>query len=196
MMDSISLFDTPEDQKEPEIRPGRKWMETSDHYKQRTGLDFVKPPTKKSQMGTSRTSNTDANAIKKAVESVEAAQLDPLMVRAYGKRMLIFMQSRDIVVKFLVTELGIDSAQAEREVSEMLGEIRADFTNYLMSSDEQNIMTLREMMKLALERHDTRSATDIMRTLDTITNHYLEVHDMLPEKKKKEDSKEIEIIFT
>ena len=99
-------------------------------------------------------------------------------------------------MKFFVEELGIDSIQAEHEVDMLMGEIRADFQNYLINSTEQNIMTLREMEKLALERHDTRSATDIIRTLDQLTNRYLEDHDMLPEKKKKSDEKEIIIEFS
>ena len=78
----------------------------------------------------------------------------------------------------------------------MLGEIRTDFMSYITGSAEQNIITLREMAKLALERRDTRSATEIIRLLDTMTNRYLEDHDMLPEKKKKEDDKEIQITFS
>ena len=129
-------------------------------------------------------------------QTPEKVQLDPTEIRVYGKRMLSFLQSKELVVKFLTNELGITSDEAEREVSMMLGEIRTDFMSYITGSAEQNIITLREMAKLALERRDTRSATEIIRLLDTMTNRYLEDHDMLPEKKKKEDDKEIQITFS
>lgn len=212
MSESIPLFEAPNtdiDLSEldmPTERPGRKWLETKEKYKERTGIDYVSEPRKPSQMNleyepeeklhtreSRRAKNTPRQIKLKDAQAI--AELDPMQIRAYGKRMLTFLQSKELVTKFLATELGIDSDTAEHEVSEMLGEIRADFRNYIVNSDEENIMTLREMMKLALERHDTRSATEIMRTLDSITNHYLEAHDLLPEKKKQVEP-EIEIVFS
>lgn len=212
MSESIPLFEAPNtdiDLSEldmPTERPGRKWLETKEAYQERTGMEYVSEPRKPSQMNldyapeekkntreSRRAKNTPRQIKLKDAQAI--AELDPLQIRAYGKRMLTFLQSKELVTKFLATELGIDSDTAEHEVSEMLGEIRADFRNYIVNSDEENIMTLREMMKLALERHDTRSATEIMRTLDSITNHYLEAHDLLPEKKKQVEP-EIEIVFS
>jgi hypothetical protein len=207
--DSVVLFDAPEpidlselDMPSKSQATGRKYWESNEKYEERTGLKAPvrKTPEKKSKMRESSDGISEKKVeeiVKKTVSEVfPATQLDPLQVRAYGKRMLSFVQSRDLVVKFFVDELGIDSIQAEHEVDMLMGEIRADFQNYIMNSTEQNIMTLREMEKLALERHDTRSATDIIRTLDQLTNRYLEDHDMLPEKKKKSDEKEIIIEFS
>ena len=198
-----SLFDAPElDLSEldlPEKKPGRKWLETKEQYKERTGLEYTNPPRKPSQMNITPVAEDKPKKAKNSYGTRQAeeqtlVQLDPMQIRAYGKRMLTFLQSKEMVVKFLTTELGIDSIEAEHEVDMMLGEIRADFQQYITRSTEENIMTLREMEKLALERHDTRSATDIIRTLDQLTTRYLEDNDLLPIKKKKED--EIEIIFS
>jgi hypothetical protein len=199
-MNPVSLFDAPEGLQDPEIATGRKFWESNAKYEERTGLKAPvrKTPEKKSKMPDAGISEKKVEEIVKKTmsEAFPMTQLDPLQIRAYGKRMLTFLQSKDLVVKFFVEELGIDSIQAEHEVDMLMGEIRADFQNYLINSTEQNIMTLREMEKLALERHDTRSATDIIRTLDQLTNRYLEDHDMLPEKKKKSDEKEIIIEFS
>lgn len=203
---SAALFEAPEELDLSELdmpgkspNTGRKFWESNQKYEERTGkkAPVRKTPDKKSKMeGGYITERKVEEMVQKAVDSVlPVAQLDPMQVKAYGKRMLSFLQSKELVVRFFTEELGIDSIEAEREVNMMLGEIRADFQNYITNSTEQNIMTLREMEKLALERHDTRSATDIIRTLDQLTNRYLEDHDMLPEKKKKDSEKEIEIVF-
>lgn len=186
-----SLFDIPEPDLSELDMPPRMPLESKEKYKERTGLEYVNP-----DEGKPRKAKTYYTKPKKEETETMLAQLDPIQVRAYGKRMLAFLQSKELVVKFLSENLDIDSYTAEHEVEMMLGEIRADFTQYITSSAEQNIMTLREMEKLALERHDTRSATEIVRTLDQLTNRYLEDHDMLPEKKKKSDDKEVEIIFS
>lgn len=194
----LSEFDTPQPKSNA---TGRKYWESNEKYEERTGLKAPvrKTPEQKSKMpsGSGVTEKKVEAIVKKAIDdAMPTAQMDPMQIKAYGKRMLTFLQSKELVVKFFTEELGIDSVQAEHEVNMMLGEIRADFQNYITNSTEQNIMTLREMEKLALERHDTRSATDIIRTLDQLTNRYLEDHDMLPEKKKKADEKEIEIVFS
>ena len=179
----------------PGEAPPKKPFETKEAYKERTGCDY-QVKRKKSQMPKWEKSSDEITELKLAGQEPVKVQLDPTEIRVYGKRMLSFLQSKELVVKFLTTELGITSDEAEKEVNMMLGEIRADFMSYITGSAEQNIMTLREMTKLALERRDTRSATEIIRLLDTMTNRYLEDHDMLPEKKKKEDDKEIEITFS
>lgn len=180
----------------PGTPPPKKPFETKAAYKERTGCDY-QVKRKKSQMPKWETSNDELTEMKLAGQQLPVKpQLDPTEIRVYGKRMLSFLQSKELVVKFLTTELGITSDEAEREVNMMLGEIRADFMSYISGSAEQNIMTLREMTKLALERRDTRSATEIIRLLDSMTNKYLEDHDMLPEKKKKEDDREVEIVFS
>ncbi len=189
----------------PGEAPPKKPFETKEAYKERTGCDY-QVKRKKSQMPKWEKSSDEITELKLAGQEpakVQLAgqepakvQLDPTEIRVYGKRMLSFLQSKELVVKFLTTELGITSDEAEKEVNMMLGEIRADFMSYITGSAEQNIMTLREMTKLALERRDTRSATEIIRLLDQMTNRYLEDHDMLPEKKKKEENKEIVIEFT
>ncbi len=179
----------------PGEAPPKKPFETKEAYKERTGCDY-QVKRKKSQMPKWEKSSDEITELKLAGQEPAKVQLDPTEIRVYGKRMLSFLQSKELVVKFLTTELGITSDEAEKEVNMMLGEIRADFMSYITGSAEQNIMTLREMTKLALERRDTRSATEIIRLLDTMTNRYLEDHDMLPEKKKKEDDKEIEITFS
>lgn len=210
--DSVTLFDMPEEIDLSELdmpaagkseAKGRKYWESNEKYEERTGLKAPvrKTPEQKSKMPSSISDRKIEEIVKKTVNEVIpvaqlGTQLDPLQIRAYGKRMLSFVQSKDLVIKFFVDELGIDSVQAEHEVEMLLGEIRTDFQNYIFNSTEQNIITLREMEKLALERHDTRSATDIIRTLDQLTNRYLEDHDMLPEKKKRPDEKEIEIVFS
>ena len=175
--------------------PPKKPFESKEAYKERTGCDY-KVTKKRSQMPKWDKSSDEITELKMTGQTPEKVQLDPTEIRVYGKRMLSFLQSKELVVKFLTTELGITSDEAEREVSMMLGEIRADFMSYINGSAEQNIITLREMAKLALERRDTRSATEIIRLLDTMTNKYLEDHDMLPEKRKKEDDKEIQITFS
>ena len=175
--------------------PPKKPFESKESYKARTGCDY-KVTKKRSQMPKWDKSSDEITELKMTGQTPKKVQLDPTEIRVYGKRMLSFLQSKELVVKFLTTELGITSDEAEREVSMMLGEIRADFQSYITGSAEQNIITLREMAKLALERRDTRSATEIIRLLDTMTNKYLEDHDMLPEKKKKEDDKEIQITFS
>ncbi|MBO7460991.1 MAG: hypothetical protein J6T96_00160 [Bacteroidales bacterium] len=179
----------------PGEAPPKKPFETKEAYKERTGCDY-QVKRKKSQMPKWEKSSDEITELKLAGQEPAKVQLDPTEIRVYGKRMLSFLQSKELVVKFLTTELGITSDEAEKEVNMMLGEIRADFMSYITGSAEQNIMTLREMTKLALERRDTRSATEIIRLLDTMTNRYLEDHDMIPEKKKKEDDKEIEITFS
>lgn len=180
----------------PGEAPPKKPFESKEAYKERTGCDY-QVKRKKSQMPKWERSNDELTEMKLAGQALPVKpQLDPTEIRVYGKRMLSFLQSKELVVKFLTTELGITSDEAEREVDMMLGEIRADFMSYITGSAEQNIMTLREMTKLALERRDTRSATEIIRLLDSMTNKYLEDHDMLPEKKKKEDDREIEITFS
>ena len=179
----------------PGTPPPKKPFESKDAYKARTGCDY-KVTKKKSQMPKWDKSSDEITELKMAGQTPEKVQLDPTEIRVYGKRMLSFLQSKELVVKFLTTELGITSDEAEREVSMMLGEIRADFQSYITGSAEQNIITLREMAKLALERRDTRSATEIIRLLDQLTNRYLEDNDMLPEKKKKADDKEIQITFS
>lgn len=179
----------------PSEAPPKKPFETKEAYKERTGCDY-QVKRKKSQMPKWEKSSDEITELKLAGQEPAKVQLDPTEIRVYGKRMLSFLQSKELVVKFLTTELGITSDEAEKEVNMMLGEIRADFMSYITGSAEQNIMTLREMTKLALERRDTRSATEIIRLLDTMTNRYLEDHDMIPEKKKKEDDKEIEITFS
>ena len=198
----LSEFDTPAVQGKSEAK-GRKYWESNEKYEERTGqkAPVRKTPEQKSKLPSSISDRKIEEIVKKTVNEVIpvaqlGTQLDPLQIRAYGKRMLSFVQSKDLVVKFFTEELGIDSVQAEHEVEMLLGEIRTDFQNYIMNSTEQNIITLREMEKLALERHDTRSATDIIRTLDQLTNRYLEDHDMLPEKRKRSDEKEIEIVFS
>ena len=179
----------------PGTPPPKKPFESKDAYKARTGCDY-KVTKKRSMMPKWDKSSDEITELKMAGQAPEKVQLDPTEIRVYGKRMLSFLQSKELVVKFLTTELGITSDEAEREVSMMLGEIRADFQSYITGSAEQNIITLREMAKLALERRDTRSATEIIRLLDTMTNRYLEDHEMLPEKRKKEDDKEIQITFS
>ena len=179
----------------PGTPPPKKPFESKEAYKERTGCDY-KVTKKKSTMPKWEKSSDEIAELKMAGQTPEKVQLDPTEIRVYGKRMLSFLQSKELVVKFLTTELGITSDEAEREVSMMLGEIRADFMSYITGSAEQNIITLREMAKLALERRDTRSATEIIRLLDTMTNKYLEDHEMLPEKKKKADDKEIQITFS
>ncbi len=179
----------------PGEAPPKKPFETKEAYKERTGCDY-QVKRKKSQMPKWEKSSDEITELKLAGQEPAKVQLDPTEIRVYGKRMLSFLQSKELVVKFLTTELGITSDEAEKEVNMMLGEIRADFMSYITGSAEQNIMTLREMTKLALERRDTRSATEIIRLLDQMTNRYLEDHDMLPEKKKKEENKEIVIEFT
>lgn len=179
----------------PGAAPPKKPFETKEAYKERTGCEY-EVKRKKSQMPKWEKSSDEITELKLTGQEPGKVQLDPTEIRVYGKRMLSFLQSKELVVKFLTAELGITSDEAEREVSMMLGEIRADFMSYITGSAEQNIMTLREMTKLALERRDTRSATEIIRLLDTMTNRYLEDHDMLPEKKKKEENKEIVIEFT
>ena len=179
----------------PGTPPPKKPFESKDAYKARTGCDY-KVTKKKSQMNKWEKSSDEIAELKMAGQNPEKVQLDPTEIRVYGKRMLSFLQSKELVVKFLTTELGITSDEAEREVSMMLGEIRADFQSYITGSAEQNIITLREMAKLALERRDTRSATEIIRLLDQLTNRYLEDNEMLPEKKKKADDKEIQITFS
>ena len=179
----------------PGEAPPKKPFETKEAYKERTGCDY-QVKRKKSQMSKWEKSSDEITELKLAGQEPAKVQLDPTEIRVYGKRMLSFLQSKELVVKFLTTELGITSDEAEKEVNMMLGEIRADFMSYITGSAEQNIMTLREMTKLALERRDTRSATEIIRLLDQMTNRYLEDHDMLPEKKKKEENKEIVIEFT
>lgn len=179
----------------PGEAPPKKPFETKEAYKERTGCDY-QVKRKKSQMPKWEKSSDEITELKLAGQEPAKVQLDPTEIRVYGKRMLSFLQSKELVVKFLTTELGITSDEAEKEVNMMLGEIRADFMSYITGSAEQNIMTLREMTKLALERRDTRSATEIIRLLDTMTNRYLEDHDMLPEKKKKEDDREVEIVFS
>ena len=179
----------------PGTPPPKKPFESKDAYKARTGCDY-KVTKKKSQMNKWEKSSDEIAELKMAGQNPEKVQLDPTEIRVYGKRMLSFLQSKELVVKFLTTELGITSDEAEREVSMMLGEIRADFMSYITGSAEQNIITLREMAKLALERRDTRSATEIIRLLDQLTNRYLEDNEMLPEKKKKADDKEIQITFS
>lgn len=179
----------------PGEAPPKKPFETKEAYKERTGCDY-QVKRKKSQMPKWEKSSDEITELKLAGQEPAKVQLDPTEIRVYGKRMLSFLQSKELVVKFLTTELGITSDEAEKEVNMMLGEIRADFMSYITGSAEQNIMTLREMTKLALERRDTRSATEIIRLLDTMTNRYLEDHDMIPEKKKKEDDREVEIVFS
>ena len=179
----------------PGTPPPKKPFESKDAYKARTGCDY-KVTKKRSQMPKWDKSSDEITELKMAGQTPEKVQLDPTEIRVYGKRMLSFLQSKELVVKFLTTELGITSDEAEREVSMMLGEIRADFQSYITGSAEQNIITLREMAKLALERRDTRSATEIIRLLDQLTNRYLEDNEMLPEKKKKADDKEIQITFS
>lgn len=179
----------------PGEAPPKKPFETKEAYKERTGCDY-QVKRKKSQMPKWEKSSDEITELKLAGQEPAKVQLDPTEIRVYGKRMLSFLQSKELVVKFLTTELGITSDEAEKEVNMMLGEIRADFMSYITGSAEQNIMTLREMTKLALERRDTRSATEIIRLLDTMTNKYLEDHDMIPEKKKKDEDKEVEIIFS
>lgn len=179
----------------PGEAPPKKPFETKEAYKERTGCDY-QVKRKKSQMPKWEKSSDEITELKLAGQEPAKVQLDPTEIRVYGKRMLSFLQSKELVVKFLTTELGITSDEAEKEVNMMLGEIRADFMSYITGSAEQNIMTLREMTKLALERRDTRSATEIIRLLDSMTNKYLEDHDMIPEKKKKEDDREVEIVFS
>ena len=176
-------------------KPGRYYLESKEQYKERTGYEYEQKPPKRKR-GRPSTSEPTQEIIRQAI--YVPAELSEDEVMDMAKRMMLFQQSKATVTKFLVTQLDIPSYEAEAKVALMKSEIDEEFHNYIMSCTQDNILSLREILRLSLERGDTRNAVKAMENLDSMTERYLIEHGMKtivqPIKEEKED--EIKIKFS
>lgn len=127
------------------------------------------------------------------VSSYKLARRDENDVLSEAKVRLIYGQDEAKIVKYLVTELDITSDEAERRLMGLRGKLRVEFSKYIESCVQDNIMILKTMLTTALEKNDIRSATEIMKSLDNMTVRYMEDNGLIEHKEKQQ---EIEVKFT
>lgn len=118
---------------------------------------------------------------------------DEMEVMSEARIRVIYGQEESLIVKYLSKELDIDSETAKQKIESIRTGLKAEFSQYIASCTQDNIMILKTMLTKALEKNDTRNAVEIMRNLDTLTQRYMEDNGLIEHKIKQD---EIEIKFS
>lgn len=118
---------------------------------------------------------------------------DPTEVMSEARIRVIYGQDEPLIVKYLVKELDITSAEAQTKIADIKAQLNTDFLHYITSCTQDNILILKTMLTKALEKNDTRNAVEIMRNLDQLTQRYMEDNGLIEHKVREE---EIEIQFS
>ena len=127
------------------------------------------------------------------VTSYKLAKRDETEVLSEAKIRLIYGLDDCKIIKYLSTELDITSDDAETRLNKLKKEVKAEFSKYIASCIEDNIMVLKAMLTKSLEKNDLRSAVEIMKTLDSMTMRYMENNGLIEHKVLEN---EIEINFS
>lgn len=118
---------------------------------------------------------------------------DETEVMSEARIRVIYGQEDNLILKYLSKELDIDSVTAKQKIESIKANLKLEFSQYIASCTQDNIMILKTMLTKALEKNDTRNAVEIMRNLDTLTQRYLEDNGLIEHKVKQD---EIEIKFS
>lgn len=123
---------------------------------------------------------------------------DETEVLSEARMRVIFGQDEPVIVKWLCTQLGVDSTEAKKMIKDIKSNIDYEFTMYISTATQDNIMILKTMLTAALEKKDFRNATDILSKLDSLTDRYMERQGLVEHKENQaeDNSKAIEIQFT
>lgn len=118
---------------------------------------------------------------------------DPTEVMSEARIRVIYGQDEPLIIKYLVKELDITSAEAQAKIADIKAKLNTDFLHYISSCTQDNILILKTMLTKALEKNDTRNAVEIMRNLDQLTQRYMEDNGLIEHKVREE---EIQISFS
>lgn len=126
------------------------------------------------------------------------AKKDETEVLSEARMRVIFGQDEPVIVKWLCTQLGVDSTEAKKMIKDIKSNLDYEFTMYISTATQDNIMILKTMLTAALEKKDFRNATDILTKLDNLTDRYMERQGLVEHKENQaeDNSKAIEIQFT
>ena len=112
---------------------------------------------------------------------------DESEVKSEARMRVIFGQDEPIIVKYLCKELDITSDEAEKMIKKIRNGLNKEFTEYIATCNQDNIMILKTMLTSALEKKDFRNATEIMVKLDALTRRYMEDMGMIEKHEKEEE---------
>ena len=123
---------------------------------------------------------------------------DETEILSEARMRVIFGQDEPIIVKWLCTQLNVDSSEAKKMIKDIKSNIDYEFRMYISTATQDNIMILKTMLTAALEKKDFRNATDILTKLDNLTDRYMERQGLIEHKENQaeDNSKAIEIQFT
>lgn len=123
---------------------------------------------------------------------------DETEVLSEARMRVIFGQDEPVIVKWLCTQLGVDSSEAKKMIKDIKSNLDYEFAMYISTATQDNIMILKTMLTAALEKKDFRNATDILTKLDNLTDRYMERQGLIEHKENQaeDSSKAIEIQFT